>query len=314
MWNPVKRGKVLTDQADIAFLQETHFKEGEALKLKRSWVGHVFHSSFSSKQNGVIILINKNLSFILLKEMKDKEGRMVCIQALINGSRTILCNIYAPNKGDPHFFHNVNKTLGEMEGQIILAGDFNQVLDPCLDRSKFGGPLMPKDRAAIHMINEDVGLVDVWRLINPTGREYTFFSHCQKSYSRIDMFMISNTIIKQVVTCKMNAMALSDHAPVELGIDINTDVEKKGRWRMNTLLIQDENFNLLLKEDIKSFFEINACSTDTKAMEWEASKAYIRGKIIAPSSKKKKREYEKDNGLGKSDQRSGNGINKAFFG
>lgn len=123
--NPVKRGKVLTDlkynKADIAFLQETHFKEGEALKLKQSWVGHVFHSSFSSKQNGVIILINKKLSFILLKEMKDKEGRMVCIHALINGSRTILCNIYAPNKGDPHFVHNVNKTLGEIEGQIILA-------------------------------------------------------------------------------------------------------------------------------------------------------------------------------------------------
>ena len=83
--------------------------------------------------------------------------------------------MYAPNKGDPHFFHNVNKTLGEMEGQIILAGDFNQVLDPCPDRSKFRGPLMPKDRAAIHMINEDVGLVDVWRLINLTGKEYTFF-------------------------------------------------------------------------------------------------------------------------------------------
>ena len=57
---------------------------------------------------------------------------------------------------------------------------------------------------------------------------------------------------------------------------------------MNTSLIQDENFNLLLKEDIKSFFEINAGSTDTKAMEWEVSKTYIRGKIIAHSSKKKK--------------------------
>ena len=47
-----------------------------------------------------------------------------------------------------------------------------------------------------------------------------------KSYSRIDMFLISNTITNQVVMCKINALALSDHAPVELGIDINTDVEK----------------------------------------------------------------------------------------
>ena len=140
---------------------------------------------------------------------------------------------------------------------------------------------MPKDRAAIHMLNDlgldfltDLGLDDIWRLINPTGREYTFYSHSHKSYSRIDMFLISNTIIKQVVKCKINAMALSDHAPVELGIDINTDQEKKGRWPMNTSLLQDENFKQLLKEDIKSFFEINAGSTNTRAMEWEASKAY----------------------------------------
>ena len=121
-------------------------------------------------------------------------------------------------------------------------------------------------------------VVKLWR---------TFYSHCQKSYSRIDMFLISNTIIKQVVKCKINAMALSDHAPIELGIDINTDQEKKGRWRMNTLLLQDENFKQLM-EDIKSFFEINAGSTNTRAMEWEASKAYVRGKMIAHSSKKKK--------------------------
>ena len=70
--------------------------------------------------------------------------------------------------------------------------------------------------------------------------------------------------------CKINAMALSDHAPVELGIDINTDQEKKGRWPMNTSLLQDENFKQLLKEDIKSFFEINAGSTNTRAMEWDA--------------------------------------------
>ena len=46
-------------------------------------------------------------------------------------------------------------------------------------------------------------------------------------------------------------MALSDHAELEFGIDINTDTGKKGRWRMNTLLLQDETFNLLLKEDLK---------------------------------------------------------------
>lgn len=51
---------------------------------------------------------------MLLKEIKDAEGRMVCVQALMEGLREILCNIYALNRGDPHFFHEINKVLGDM--------------------------------------------------------------------------------------------------------------------------------------------------------------------------------------------------------
>ncbi len=90
----LKRNKV-----DIAFIQETHFKGEEALKLKYGWVGHVFHSSFSSKRNGVAIIVNKNQNFIPTGEVKDDEGRMVCLQAMINGTTVVLCNIYAPNIG-----------------------------------------------------------------------------------------------------------------------------------------------------------------------------------------------------------------------
>lgn len=70
--NPVKRKKVLTylklQQTDIAFIQETHLKDDEAKKFKRDWVGQVFYSSFSSKKNGVIILVHKRLNFSLVKE------------------------------------------------------------------------------------------------------------------------------------------------------------------------------------------------------------------------------------------------------
>ena len=48
-----------------------------------------------------------------------------------------ICNIYAPNKGDPNFFHEVNKILGDTEGEIVLAGHFNEIMDPVLDKSSF---------------------------------------------------------------------------------------------------------------------------------------------------------------------------------
>lgn len=169
----MKRKKVLLylkhKQADIAFIQETHLEEDEAKKFKRDWVGHVYYSSFSSKRNGVLILIHKRLNFSMLKEYKDGNGRIICIEVNINGAEITLCNIYAPNKEDPSFFHGLNNILGNAQGQIILAGDFNQVLDGILDKSKYTGMSAPKDRAAIHMMMEDNSLIDVWRLFNPSN-------------------------------------------------------------------------------------------------------------------------------------------------
>lgn len=78
---------------------------------------------------------------------------------------------------DLHFFHEMKKVLGEMEGQIILAGDFNQVMDLNLDKSWLKGPQVSntQDREAIHMLKEVMGLVDIWRLVDPQEREYVFF-------------------------------------------------------------------------------------------------------------------------------------------
>ena len=63
----------------MVFLQETHMKNLVTMKLKKSWVGHVLHSSFNCKKTDVAILVHKKLQFVLLKEHKDEEGRVVCI-------------------------------------------------------------------------------------------------------------------------------------------------------------------------------------------------------------------------------------------
>lgn len=135
-----------------------------------------------------MILVHKNVSFVLLKQTKDTEGRIVCVEAMVEGVPFVLYNIYAPNKGDPNFFHEVNEILVDTVGEIVLAGDFNEVMDSVLDRSLFRPHHMTKEREALHMLNRDVGLIDIWRLINPNVKDFTFFSHCHKTFSRIDFF------------------------------------------------------------------------------------------------------------------------------
>lgn len=179
---------------------------------------------------------------------------VLCIEANLNNVKVVLCNVYAPNKEEPDFFHDVNRVLANLEGYVILGGDFNQTMDGILDRSQSNIRLSPKDRGAIHTLKDDNGLTDIWRLVNPREREYTFFSNCHKTFSRIDYFLISNSLTNSVADCIIGVIGLTDHAHVELKLELKVDCEKRGRWRLNTFLLEDKVFADSLQEDINMFF------------------------------------------------------------
>lgn len=237
--------------------------------------------------------MRKKIHFVLLNQHKDEAGRLLCIEANLNNVKVVLCNVYAPNKEEPDFFHDVNRVLANLEGYVILRGDFNQTMDGILDRSQSNIRLSPKDRGAIHTLKDDNGLTDIWRLVNPREREYTFFSNCHKTFSRIDYFLISNSLTDSVADCIIGVIGLTDHAHVELKLELKVDCEKRGRWRLNTFLLEDKVFADSLQEDINMFFELNIGSTPRLATVWDASKAFIRGKCIAYASKKKKESVKK---------------------
>ena len=91
----------------------------------------------------------------------------------------LLINIYAPNK-DKHiidFFNNFLWTLQkenlDEEENIILGGDFNCPLNTTLDKK--GGILIPRKSvvASINYIQEELDLVDIWRIENPDTKSFT---------------------------------------------------------------------------------------------------------------------------------------------
>lgn len=47
--------------------------------------------------------------------------------------------------------------------ELQMGGDFNQTLDDHLERKKIGLDTFPRDRAAIHILQEELGLIDIWR-------------------------------------------------------------------------------------------------------------------------------------------------------
>ncbi len=58
----VKRARIFNHlkylKCDVAFLQETHLLVKDQVRLKKGWVGNVFHSNLNSKTCGMAILFH----------------------------------------------------------------------------------------------------------------------------------------------------------------------------------------------------------------------------------------------------------------
>lgn len=140
----------------------------------------------------------------------------------------------------------------------------------------------------------DFGLGDGWRLQHPQDREYTFYSNVHQTYSRIDLFLTSNSIIPNIIETKIHPISISDHSPVTLTWNTPAIQKHPTRWRFNTSLLKDPEFDSYFKREWTSFLEINDSLKSPASLLWETWKVVLRGKIISYSVHKKKKEKEKE--------------------
>lgn len=170
---------------------------------------------------------------------------------------------------------------------IVLAGDFNEVMDMTLDRSSMVSR-MSKAHTALKGMSEACGLGDVWRLQNPSGRDYTFYSSPHGSFSRIDFFLVYQSLMAAVASSSIGSIILSDHSPIYLHIMAFNATVRTPRWRLNSSLLLEEAFRDSLRSQINMYIEMNVPTAPTAGVAWEALKAYLRGHIIQHASFKKR--------------------------
>lgn len=137
MNNVTKIGKVLTHLqhliGDIMFLQETHLKTSNNCRIKRAWMGHLFHSKLSEKARGAAIIIHRRVLFEPTNTIFDSNGRFVIVSGMLQNTPVVLASIYVPNRDDEQFsIHFFSKIPNTDSYHIIIGGDFNLVQDPTL--------------------------------------------------------------------------------------------------------------------------------------------------------------------------------------
>ena len=294
--SPLKRRKVYahlrTLKADISFLQETHIKTTAAKILCPSWASHVFQSNFSTKARGVAILIKKTIAFIHKQTISDHRGRYLIVKGELNSVPVTLINVYGPNFDDPIFFQNLFNTIPDMSNSnIILGGDLNSVLDPVLDR-QHSQTSSSKSSVTLNNLMQSYNLVDIWRLLNPTAKDFSFFSAVHKSYSRIDYFILDSKLLTQIVDCKYHYILISDHAPVSVKLKLNY---KRGEfsWHLNNATLKNKEFCSYLSNQIDQYVQMNDTGEVDDSTLWEAMKAVIRGHIISYEAAEKRKSKER---------------------
>nr|XP_046171538.1 uncharacterized protein LOC124005938 [Oncorhynchus gorbuscha]XP_046171539.1 uncharacterized protein LOC124005938 [Oncorhynchus gorbuscha]XP_046171540.1 uncharacterized protein LOC124005938 [Oncorhynchus gorbuscha] len=221
--------------SSVAFLQETHVgpKDVKLLRKVSGWKS--FFTVFHSKSKGVAILIKDTITdFKYICHDEDHAGGYIVLFCQMYGQLFTLVNVYN-HKDD----HTILKRLGQYlkntaTGTLVVGGDFNTVLDPKIDRSGTSDNHQHKAfRVYLQKFTSSLKLVDIWRIQNPTSKDFTYSKktktsksgETQCSESRLDMFFVPEFKGTHNIThscrihdiCEVEGTKLvSDHKPVIL--------------------------------------------------------------------------------------------------
>ena len=176
---------------------------------------------------------------------KDPDGRNIAIDISIQSTIFHLTNIYAPvgNRTTKNtFFDNLySYTFSDLP--TIIAGDFNVVDEPTIDRFPPGNN--SEKNKTLQSLCSTLGLTDAYRDLY--GERRTFTRRQGITQSRIDRFYISKDIHPTNQSTKPSI--LSDHDIIILHVkNIKKAQRGKGIWMNNTKVYDTPPFQQELSE------------------------------------------------------------------
>lgn len=158
----------------------------------------------------VLIAIKKSFSFKLKSSHMDPDGCFIILEGDINSKPYTLVTVYAPNTHQLTFLRKVFKTISSLKyGQLLMCGNFNLTVDPCIDSSSRTKGQSPSLRDLLHT----EGVYNVWKCQHASKRDYTFFSSRHHTYSCIDLFM-SDKWLLQNISSSIQDITWTDHTAI----------------------------------------------------------------------------------------------------
>lgn len=223
---PEKRSHLLQElhrqRAHIALLQETLFRLNSVPSLLSKRFQTEFHATNpDAKTKRVSILVARDVPLTVSDTRIDEEGRYIFLKGKLGSKTFTLANVYAPNSGHCTFIREICDILATFrEGMTILGGDLNVPLCPTLDSSSGLSSVPYRTLKRIKADLASLELHDTLRTLRSSEKDYTYFSHTQNKYSRIDYFFLSQPDLPLLHSASIEPMVISDHHPIEMTISL----------------------------------------------------------------------------------------------
>lgn len=292
---PERRSQILyakhKQRFSILLLQETHFKSSNVPPCSNKYYPVWYHSSNPmGSSKGVSIGFHKSFSPQVLDSKIDPNGRFIFLRLSFSSRIIVLANLYFPNQGQLPFARTVFDLLRNFAGNspIILGGDFNLPLDPGLDTSSGRSSLPFSVSRGMKKLLSTLHLVDVWRMLNPTSKDFSFYSPVHNAYSRIDYIFLSHSLLEFPIKAEIASILWSDHAPVWSQIQLSPPTRSPPSWRLNDNLLTDVACLSDIRNAMANFITDHAHDTTSPTCKWEALKCVLRGIFISHGARLKR--------------------------
>ena len=221
-----------------------------------------------------------SLSFLVFLQSDSSGHFLQCEFAFRDVVFRVVC-VYATNR-NPDRDSFLDDISGSVEPLVptALAGDFNTVFDPLMDRC---------GSVALAGLFRDACCVNIWRYLHPSAQGCTWSQVDGLVSSRIDLFSCPYIWVASASSCDILPCLLSDHCTLAFSLDPPGVVPPApGLWKLNASVLLDMEYC----STIKNFWvgwRSRKGDFPSLAKWWDAGNAKIKGltasHCVRPSQK-----------------------------
>jgi len=275
---------------EIFNIQETHLGSSDEGKIQLMWRGNFALSPGGNKSRGCLTLYDT--SWVTLNKYVDQGGRFSIITVQKQFGTFTIVNLYAPNEQSIEFFEEVFleaiRLKDQYNSELIIAGDFNLVMDSAID--SVNRTQTPHEKIVGTFVKDSIGsmgLIDSYRKCHPSCDGFTWSrGNC---LSRLDMIFIPKNSNGDIKNSKLDwAFDKSDHALISSEISFNsTNPRGPGLPKVDTNLLKKPDTVAEIKTKLSDVITQIPTSWDPHKV-WDYIKVMIRSIFWEVKSKQKK--------------------------